>query len=220
MKRFLFSLYMVVFNATVTLVGALVLLSVFDRLVNETRFPGHTYANFLFPESCNPYMGHYYYMSLLSFLMYLITALLIAGSVVLACNVAIRRRLARRRADGSPPPRPSVSAAQGTKSWRRWMKRFVSALLLTVLNAMSTFVGAILLAALLERLPMELPYSVHKFVSLVLHFTCNGDMDNIEGLLDTLFLLHLIVSLVFTSAAVIVCNIAIRRRLAKRRAGG
>ena len=100
------------------------------------------------------------------------------------------------------------------------MKRFVSALLLTVFNTMSTLVGAILLAALLERWPKELPYSVQKFVGLVLRFTCNGDMDNIEGLLDVLMLLYLTVSLVLAGGAVIVCNIAIRRRLAKRRAGG
>ena len=220
MKRFLFSLYMVVFNATVTLVGALVLLSVFDRLVYETRFPGHTYARFFFPAACNPYMGHDYHMALQSFLMYLVVALAIAGAVVFACNVAIRGRFAKRRADDSPQRSSSDNAAQRPRNGHRLMKRLLLALLLTVFNVTITLFGTLVLTALLEWWPMKLPYSIRRFVSLVLNLTCNGDIDSIEGLLDTLFLLHLIVSLVFTSAAVIVCNIAIRRRLAKRRAGG
>ena len=84
-------------------------------------------------------------------------------------------------------------------------------------NLVLTLAGALGLLALIERLPISMPYPVQRFLQMFIAAMGREELDNPDDMFGLAFLLYLSVSLIAAAAIVFACNVAIARQRAKRR---
>ncbi|RKE36136.1 hypothetical protein B0G76_2293 [Paraburkholderia sp. BL23I1N1] len=65
-------------------------------------------------------------------------------------------------------------------------------------------------------LPMNMPYEVDMFLRAILHASGNDELANPDDMEILALFLYLFVCLVIAGCAVLACNVALRRYLAKR----
>jgi len=97
------------------------------------------------------------------------------------------------------------------------MTRLCSRCLLFVVNAIATLAGALGLLALIERLPVSMPSPVYWFLRTLVTAIGHEELDNPDDMFGLAFVLYLSISLIIAAVIVAICNVAIRRYLAKRR---
>ncbi|MFP3567823.1 hypothetical protein [Paraburkholderia sp. SIMBA_030] len=99
------------------------------------------------------------------------------------------------------------------------MKTIILGLLVVLANIGVTVTAALGLLHAFLALPMNMPYEVDMFLRAILHVSGNDDLANPDDMEVLALFLYLFVCLVVAGCAVLACNIALRRYLAKRRRG-
>lgn len=89
--------------------------------------------------------------------------------------------------------------------------------LLAVVNVIAVLGAAFGLLALIERLPVSMPYPVYKFLRILVTAIGHEELDNPDDMFGLAFVLYLSISLIIAAVIVTICNVAIRGYLAKRR---
>lgn len=100
MKRLLLGALVAAANAVITLAGALALVSLFDLLPMNLPYSVQMFLSFILRVICKQDMDNADDMAMLAFLLYLTISVVIVGAIVVVGNVAMRRYLAKRRANG------------------------------------------------------------------------------------------------------------------------
>jgi hypothetical protein len=97
------------------------------------------------------------------------------------------------------------------------MKTIIHKSLAVLANIGITVAVALSLLHAFLALPMNMPYEVDMFLRAILHVSGNDDLANPDDMEVLALFLYLFVCLVVAGCAVLACNVALRRYLARRR---